>query len=464
MSVNKKVSISFITLAAFIFTFNSMNTDLFAAKKEPAPIRKKVKVTGDTTLNIKLPKVAATTGVVSDVNKILIEGASVSALKKGYIIGTSTTTDKKGRWELYLTNGKSYKIRCDPPIEGIELSGGDAAVRTRAVTERKEISVPQSKDVEIEMKLGKFFDGKIIDENNQPGVGSGIFALDVSKDEYYGGIADLEKATFQMNLPTETFDLHAIRAVHLPTDKFPTYGNKKLGKKKITKDTNTTIKMQKANVMQGIVRDKNGKIPYAALNFMNYADRKMPWMRSIAAINLPPDSSPFTDAAAKFSYKAGLNNGKYAIQIVPLHVKGLDIPYSQRATVLNVKKYNIRKNKKANFVLPEGKIVSGKVTDKQGKPLANTLIMGTTARNQAKLMADRNVILTGTITSEKGEFYLAVPPGIYWFYIIATPEDAASKKDVLIHELAQEGIEGYRALYLMNRIIQETIDTSFKMK
>jgi hypothetical protein len=441
-----------------------MNTICYAAKKKPALIKKKVKITGDTTLNFKLPKVSATTGGAYDMKQNVIEGASISAIKKGHIIGTSTNTDKNGKWELYLLRGKSYKIRCDPPLEGIEISDGDAAVRTRAVTKRLEISVPQSGPLWIKMGDGYFYDGKILDEKGQPAIGSGIFALDTVNDEYYGGIGDLEKATFKMNLPSRNFDFHAIRVVHLPSDKFPTYGNKKVGKKIVNKDSNTTVRMTKANVMQGLVKDKNGKIPYAALNFMSYADKNMPWMRSIMAINLIPDSSTFTDAAVKYTYKAGLNNGTYAIQIIPLHMQGLDIPYSQRATILNVKQYNINQNKKANFVLPEGKIVSGKVTDKQGNPLASVLLMFTTAKNQAKLMSDRNVIVTGTITSDKGEYYIPLPPGTYFIYVIPTPEEAATERDLLVRELSQEGIEGYRALYLMNRIIQGTIDDAFRMK
>jgi len=462
--MNKKISVVIISVAASVFLINSMNTISYAAKKEPALIKKKVKITGDTTLNFKLPKVAATSGGVYDMKQNLIEGASVSAIKKGHIIGTSTSTDKNGKWELYLLRGKSYKIRCDPPLEGVEVSDGDTAARTRSVTKRLEIGVPQPGPLWIKMGDGYFYDGKILDEKGQPAFGSGIFALDTVNDEYYGSIGDFEKATFKTNLPSRNFEFHAIRVVHIPADKFPTYGNKKLGKKFINKDSNTTVKMTKANVMQGLVKDKNGKIPYAALNFMNYADKNMPWMRSIMAINLPPTTSPFTDAAVKYTYKAGLNDGKYAIQIVPLHVKDLlDIPYSQRATVLNVKKYTIRQNKKANFVLPEGKIVSGKVTDKQGNPLASVLLIFTTAKNQAKLMSDRNVIMTGTITSDKGEYYIPLPPGTYFIYVIPTPEEAATSRDLLVHELSQEGIEGYRALYLMNRIIQVTINEAFRI-
>lgn len=462
--MNKKISVVIISLATFVFLLSSMNTVSYAAKKKPAYIKKKAKITGDTTINFKLPKVAATTGGAYDMKQNLIEGASVSAIKKGHIVGTSTTTDKNGKWEMYLLRGKSYKIRCDPPLEGVDIPEGDTAARTRAVTKRLEISVPQSGPLWIKMGDGYFYDGKILDEKGQPAIGSGIFALDTVNDEYYGGIGDLEKATFKMNLPSRNFEIHAIRVVHIPSNKFPTYGNKKLGKKFVNKDSNTTVKMTKANVMQGLVKDKNGKIPYAALNYINYADKNKPWMRSIMAINLPPQSSPFTDAAVKFTYQAGLNDGKYAIQIVPLHVKGMDIPYSQRATILNVKQYSINKNKKANFVLPEGKIVSGKVTDKRGNPLASVLLIFTTAKNQAKLMSDRSVIVTGTITSDKGEYYISLPPGTYYIYVIPTPEDAATERDVLVHELSQEGIEGYRALYLMNRIIQGTINEAFRMK
>jgi len=462
--MHKKISAVIVSMVAFIFLINSMNTVSFAAKKKPAPLKKKVKITGDTTLNFKLPNVAPLSGGVYDMDKKIIEGASVTAIKKGHIIGASTTSDKNGKWELYLTRGKSYEIRCDPPMEEIEISDGDTAVRTRAVAKWLDIAVPQPAPLWIKLGNGYFYDGKILDETGKPAVGSGIFALDVANDEYYGAIGDLEKATFKMNLPSRNFELHALRVIHIPADKFPAYGNKKLGKKFINKDTDTTIRMQKANVIQGLVKDKTGKIPYAALNFMNLADKKKPWFRSIIALNLPPQSSPFSDSAANYSYKAGVNNGKYAIQIMPLHMKGLDIPYSQRATVLNVNKYNLKKNKKVNFELPEGKIVSGKVTDKKGNPLASVLLMFTNAKNQVKLMTDPKTIVTGTVTSDKGEYYIALPPGAYSIYVVPTPEEEAIERDKMIHELSQTNIESNRALYLMNTIIQSTIDEVFRMK
>ena len=184
--MNKKISTVMISLVIFVFLINSMNTVSFAAKKKPAPLKKKVKITGDTTLNFKLPNVTPLTGGVYDLDKKIIEGASVTAIKKGHIIGASTTTDKNGKWELYLTRGKSYQIRCDPPIEEIEISDGDTAARTRAVAKWLDIAVPQPVPLWIKLGNGYFYDGKILDETGKPAVGSGIFALDAVNDKYYG--------------------------------------------------------------------------------------------------------------------------------------------------------------------------------------------------------------------------------------------------------------------------------------
>lgn len=462
MRIDKKLSVTLSFLAVFCFLIQAVNSPVEAGQKKPAVLYKKnVTVTQDITLNFKLPNGERVQGNVKDAGGTPLMEASVVAIKKGMVMTTMTETDKNGNWELYLTRGE-YELVFNPTAPDIEVQNGDYAARTRAVSKSMNITVPHTTPVNVQLDNGVFYDGKILDEEGKPAFGSGIFAYDSANEKYYGGIADLEKGTFQTNLPKGTYDLIAIRALHIPAAKFPNYGNKALGKKLIDKDTETTVNMPKLSVLQGFVKDKAGQIVYSALNFMNYQDKGKPWMRNTFALNFPQDSFPFNDTAANFSYKAALK-GKYAIQIIPLHMKGLDIPYSERATILKVNKYNIQGNKKANYQLPEGNIVEGKVTDKKNQPLASAMVIFTTGKNQAKLLTDRNVILTGTITSDKGEYYCALPDGKYYVYVVPDlgEDDAMCEQSRMIRELSQDGIDGFKASYLMNRILQRIIDNLY---
>ena len=403
MKKNNKIVHSNLVLAVFIlFLFSLICSPALAKKYPTSTVIKNVNVNGDTEINIVLPWGVLVSGQVTDSQGVPLKDVVVTAIGKNFLINNTSITDNKGNYKVSLLKD-TYDFTFLPTSN-----------ESRAVYKNIEnVIVKGNKKLNAALDDGVFLSGSCFDFLNQPVTDSIIYTVNLSDDWPSLFPPDPITGQFKGPLPVGEYDIVAVRSsnVNLPFINYRTHTNISLGKKNIQKDTKLdNIKMPKGVVLQGNVKDKNNQTISVVITLLNYDDLKAknPWAGAQTASNSAIDSV----------YKAALEKKNvYALQVVPLHGEGSPInAVNKKATFKIISKVKMKnKDKTFNITLDNGNILSGTITDKNGKIVKNVPVIITNIRKMADLFNKTKIILV-TAANANGKYSYPVPKGNYDVY------------------------------------------------
>ena len=323
------------------------------------------KIAGDQTFDIKLDRGATLSGRVTDPDGKPVQGVNINAHSQLLNAGGGIQTDAEGRYRIILLPG-TYSIN-------ISLPSGSALVSKNI----QEYKITADQTLDIKLDRGNILSGRVTDPDGKP-VQNVYVNLYSSQPGAIGagGSTDAE-GRYRITLLPGTYSV----SISVPSGS--PLVSKNIQDFKITADQTFDVKLDRGNILSGRVTDPDGK-PVQNV-----------YVNAYSSLPGALGSGGNTDADGR--YRVTLLPGTYNVSI--------GLPSGSSFVSKNIQDYKIAGDQTLDIKLDRGSILSGRVTDPDGKPVQNVYVNVYSPQPGA--------FGNGGNTDEDGRYRVVLLPGTY---------------------------------------------------
>jgi len=316
-------------------------------------------------------------GTVRDPSGAAVVGADFDVFDPvtGVKLLPSDHTDAAGRYSLLLDMGV-YDVLCEP-----DTASGHAAKLVRGV------AVSGTVTLDITLAPSVAVRGRAFDSRNPDPGSNGVIGVDLDFDRSVDGVraAALGDATLALGTFSAFVEAGSYTITATPDPATGLAPARVFGWAVPTPEY-LEIPLSPPAFLSGQLRDLNGAaVEGAVLKFDDALGRRIPSLRN--------------KSASDGRYSAGVTPGVYRVTIEPAS--------GSHCTALRMPDVDLSSDRSQDFTLALGVAVSGRVTDRMGRPVSG-------ADWDAVLEATGHSALTpGDRTGADGRFRFVVVPGTY---------------------------------------------------